>query len=461
MGFIHAVHDLSKGMVFQKKSQPYIQKIWDENTRMLQIYIEVKDLQIPMEPVGISAIQLTTGDIQLDVEKSKERYQFKRKPGSGKWQYGPLVQMGTVTSGKLNQTLKNVILPKLAERIFNQMEERGLFVSGAASKIENLTFSKLSTIESKIDTKYKTTLVFGISHNGTQYLPGDLACFDDYFYSLISESFTALQAPVPCSLCAQPTNTIVNLNKVFNFSTFDKPGFIPGVDNKKLSKVFPVCETCFSELSHGRTQVEEKFNNTYTLPNTQIWIIPEVISSNLSSSGGLKKQSVIKNFEDYLEKDASLREKRVLSALTRQNSALNFHFLFMEKDKSKEALLGIIEDVSPSHLKKLELLWGENIKRFTVQGSPKLDTCFSFITYTLMKDGKSKTNKMEAAYRKQVAVAILSKLLRGQSVNTHSVKREFVSRYPQIMHLDEYPQIIRNQFRVVEFIENYNREVAK
>jgi len=86
---------------------------------------------------------------------------------------------------------------------------------------------------------------------------------------------------------------------------------------------------------------------------------------------------------------------------------------------------------------------------------------FSFITYTLMKDGKSKTNKMEAAYRKQVAVGILSKLLRAQPVNTRSVKREFVSRYPQIMHLDEYPQIIRNQFRVVEFIENYNREVAQ
>src|SRR6056297_1518697 len=111
MGFIHAVHDLSKGVGFQKKSHPYIQRIWDDNTRMLQIFIEVKDLQLPMDPVGISAIRLTNGDIQMDVDKSKERYQFKRKPGSGQWQYGPLVQMGLVTAGQLNQTLTTTILP--------------------------------------------------------------------------------------------------------------------------------------------------------------------------------------------------------------------------------------------------------------------------------------------------------------------------------------------------------------
>jgi len=461
MGFIHAVHDLSKGEEFQKKSHPYIQKIWDDNTRMLQIFIEVKTLQLPMDPIGISAIRLTNGDIQLDVEKSKERYQFKRKPGSGQWQYGPLVQTGMVTAGQLNQTLTNIIFPKLKKRIFGHMEKKGLFVAGGASKIEKLVFSKLSTIESNIDVKYKTTLVFGISCNGKEYLPGDLACFDDYFYGLISDDFSTLKTPISCSLCGQKTTTIVNLNKVFNFSTFDKPGFIPGVDDKQLSKVFPVCETCYSELSHGRTQVEEKFNNTYTLPNTQIWIIPEVISSDIASSGVLKKQSVIKNFENYLQNDSSLREKRVLSALARQGSALNFHFLFVEKDKSKEALLGMIEDVSPSHLKKLEQIWGENVKRFTMQGNPKLDMCFSFITYTLMKDGKSKTNKMEAAYRKQMAIVILSKLLRKQPINIWSIKREFVSRYPQILHLDEYAQIIRNQFRVVEFIQHYNEEAAK
>jgi len=68
---------------------------------------------------------------------------------------------------------------------------------------------------------------------------------------------------------------------------------------------------------------------------------------------------------------------------------------------------------------------------------------------------------MEVAYRKQTVVSIVSKLLRGQPIQTRSLKQEFVSRYPQIMHMDEYATIIRNQFRVIEFIEQYNKEVSE
>ncbi len=46
--------------------------------RIFTMIHDGQDLQLPMEPVGISAIQLSNGDIQLDVEKSKERYQFNR-----------------------------------------------------------------------------------------------------------------------------------------------------------------------------------------------------------------------------------------------------------------------------------------------------------------------------------------------------------------------------------------------
>lgn len=461
MGFIRAVQDLSQGVCFQKKSHPFIQKIWDDETKMLQIFIEVKDLQLPLVPQGIACIHLTNGDIEMDIEKSKQRYQFKRLPGNAQWQYSPLYQLGVVTATKLHQVLQNQFIPKSRERIFNDLENHGIFSPGSAGKIENWLMSKLSTLESKIDVKYKTTIVFGINHNNVQYLPGDLPCFDDYFEDKIQEKVEKSNHPFRCSLCGQLKNEKVNLNSVFNFATFDKPGFLPGVDDKQQSKVFPICESCFRELSYGRTIIEENFNNTYTLPNTQMWIIPEVISSDVKNTKGMSKQSVVKNFENYIQSDASMREKRILSALTQQGESLNFHFLFLEKDKSREALLSIIEDISPSHLKRLESTWAQNVKYFSSQGNTKLDNCFLFITYTIMRDGKSKTNQMEAAYRKDSAIKIISKLLRGLPVHSRSLKQEFVSRFPQIMHLEEYATIIKNQFRVVEFIEHYNEEVPE
>ena len=462
MGFIRAVQDLSEGVHFQKKSHPFIQKIWDDETKILQIFLEVKELQLPMNPQFISFINLSNGDIEMDVEKSKQRYQFKRKPGSAKWQYSPLIQLGGgLSATKLHQVLLNQFILKVRERLFDDLEKQGVLSAGSGEKIESWLKSKFSTIESMVDVKYKTTVVFGFSHNGVRYLPGDLLCFDDYFNQKIHKDIKKSVHAVPCSLCGQQTYEKFNLNGVFNFSTFDKPSFLPGVDEKNLAKVFPVCESCFRELSYGRTKVEEKFNNTYTIPKTEIWIIPEVVSGYSNNSEGLSKQLAVKNFEDYIKNDASMREKRVLSALAQQGESLNFHFLFIEKDQSREALLSIIEDISPSLLKKLETIWIKNIKQFQSQGNSKLDSCFLFITYTIMKDGKSKTNQMEVAYRKQTAVSIVSKLLRGQPIQTRSLKQEFVSRYPQIMHMDEYATIIRNQFRVIEFIEQYNKEVSE
>ena len=147
--------------------------------------------------------------------------------------------------------------------------------------------------------------------------------------------------------------------------------------------------------------------------------------------------------------------------MTRQNAALNFHILFLEKEpgKAKETILQMVEDVSPSYLNRLQQLWQENTRLWTSTktDTPALDTAVQFLYRTFSTEIKN----MDPSYRKQKAIELLAKLFRKERINIQHLKRQFVSKFPATMRDTYYYHKIRNQLRMIEFINAQQREVEK
>jgi len=460
MGFINAIHKLSTEMNEKSYISPFLQDLNTNKTKFLEVFIEVDRLELPMKPLKLSGIAL----IELDdepCEQQREKYLYKPLSGNVSWQYSPVFPTGSELCKKGIAPLEKII-SKIRKKVFEDLEKQKLFTENAAEKIENLLFDAKETIDSTIDKNFKTTIIFGIEHKGKRYLPGELDSFRGYFNNKIQNDFKRLNNSTNCSLCLKEVQKVTNLSKIFKFATFDKLGFLPGLSSKSQLKVFPICEQCYRNLMYARRRIQTSFTNFYVIPSSdpfvEMWIIPEVLFLN-SSSKKITKAVVIKNFEAYLHNNACMREKRMFDALQKQDATLNFHFLFIEKQQAKEGLMQVIEDVSPSHLKKIQSLWEKNSKKFTNSGSVLLDTCFSFLRLVYINDSESKRSvNTESKFRTQKAVELIAKLLRGERINTNGLKKEFVSRFPKIMHSGNYKTVINNQFRFIEFLEDYNRE---
>jgi len=460
MGFINAIHDLSEGIRLKTPISAFLQDLETKNTKFLEIFIEVDTLEPPMKPIGISKACLVELDSGFS-EAQRESILFKALSGNVTWQYSPLYQAGKDLQKKPEESFEKMI-PKIRKRVFNDLEKEEIFVENSAEKIEQFLFENRVTLSDLVDTASKTTIVFGIRHHSKCHFPGDLNCFREYFNEKIQRDFKELKQSTKCSICSAETQKVTNLSNIFRFSTFDKPGFLPGTTLKAAHKVFPICESCYRKMMVSRRVIKTSFSNTYTIPSNdpfiEIWIVPEVVG--VDSGKKFSKASVLRNFENYIHNNACMREKRMFDALVKQDTNLNFHFLFIEKQQAKEGLMQMIEDVSPSHLKKIQVLWSKNSREFTRSGSESLDTCFSFLRLVYVCDSELKNSyTIEEKFRQQKVVELISRILRKEQINTEILKREFVSRFPKIMHSGNFKKVINNQFRMIEFLEDYNKEV--
>jgi CRISPR-associated protein Csh1 len=217
---------------------------------------------------------------------------------------------------------------------------------------------------------------------------------------------------------------------VFKFATFDKPSFLPGTKAGAgvREKVFPVCEACYAVVSAGKEYMENQFVNLNTIPNINLYVIPEIISD---------KQEYYRMAADFTKdflRNGIRNEPTLFKILARHNDGLVYHFLFAETNQAQVIVHSLVEDVPPSRLRKLQKLWEEVCVAFGYEDEDEgktnnktlLDTAIRQIVAVLM----SLAGKREQDQRvmKDKVIDIISKILSGELVGVQEIKALVVSR---------------------------------
>lgn len=429
--------------------------------REIRIYLDVVDPTSECLDVrGIQKIDIVDFFSGEGEEREKKRrYLHRDIQGNNPWRYSPLYKLGRgVTNGR-KELLgngedwtkdKNSRFLKLHNAVLNEFEKTGYFSPGSVNKIMSALVENVDLIaEFWSDHKRSYLLLFGLADNDDFLYPAEIAAFLSYFKKKIAllwdggektkrtqKSKKALSQNHVCALCRSEVSTIVCLDKIFPFSTFDKKSFLPGLNEVHTSKVFPVCLSCGRFLFGGRNVLDRTFLDRKSLYGVQIYVVPELIlhQGNLPHVGTKTRNFI----ETGLQNESFLAE-----VVLEQGDSLVYHFVFLEKNQAQERILLMLEDVPPTWLRQLNDLWIQSEKStcfynkkddfVPIDGSPRgnggrsgLDRALKAIVATL--SSLSGKNDNDRSVFKELSLGLMGNLLNRELVDISSLKSRVVSR---------------------------------
>jgi CRISPR-associated protein Csh1 len=455
MGFLHAVYALGEMAGEAVKDSPladimnFLQLPYpvteDKNDKVfaIRVWLEAADSQAEVLDIRgvVDVDRIEYKAISSDRIKIKERCLYRDPVGSNvSWRFSPLYKLGRATKNPHKELVgesgvwqdnKKSRFYKLHNNLLYDYEKTGAFTKGSAERIMADLLAMIERIIEFWDRKTPCFILFGLKSGDNFLYPGEVAAFVNYFKDKLDPDVPAKQKKEQlkayCALCGEKDKKLETLDKVFKFATFDKQNFLPGTKDRAgvKEKIFPVCETCYGVLSAGKEEMENKFVNFNAIPNTSLYVIPEIISD--------RKQyyrMASDNTKDFL-KNGIRNEQNIFNLLARVNEGLVFHFLFAEVNQAQLIVHSLIEDVPPTRLRKLEELWQESCIAFgyEIDSNGKkgyLHTAISQIVAVLLSlAGKREQEKL---VMKDKMIAIISALLNSEQVGIAEIKSLIVAR---------------------------------
>lgn len=165
-----------------------------------------------------------------------------------------------------------------------------------------------------------------------------------------------------CAVCGEEEKEVSGDISPFKFYTIDKPGYVVGgFDKAKAYRAFPLCYDCRDLIQQSRQHVEANLTFSFTR-RIRYFLIPDFIFG---------RDSVRQDVLDILTEHREQRQKRlqslsrsesrritadeedILDLLSQERDVMTFHFLFMSRQRGREAIDLYIQDVYPSRLRAL------------------------------------------------------------------------------------------------------------
>jgi len=393
-----------------------------------------------------------------NLDEQKRRYCYKEPAGANvTWSYSPVYQLGRPKKNSINQLLgSDGRLAKFRRTVLDDYERSGVFLEGSVDLIMdqlNKRAEDLAQLWSDSEADY--ILVLGVFDRGKLLYPGDVPAFVRYYKGKLQKQIYDSAFKAVCGLCHTPSDRCINLDQVFAFATFDKPGFLPGTRNtaEARSKVFPVCSECLSALHLGREYLDLHFCDRRTIRGVNIYVAPELIFG----SGYFDR--VARAFHDFLNEGLP-REGSLFQSLARRDESLVFHFVFWEKQQAQERIHLMVEDVPPSRLKKLESKWVETAEAVGFSDERRaLDHGLGEVVRAITS--LAGDNEQDERTMRMYAISVIGKLLNDEPVDIKTLKTILVSRLPGLVHDDEWLRYgavnSRRLAAVVDFINRCAR----
>lgn len=459
----------------------------------IRIILDVDDPQAEtLEVRGVKKIELTDfWSDMLDDREKKRRYLYKDPPGSNTtWRFSPIYKLGSGVKDGRKELLgkeddwrsdKSSRFFKFYNSVLKAFEERAVFSPGGADRIMDALVERVDDLASRWTENKSSYLLIVSACDGDRFLyPVEVKSYLKHFRSRLSESTSAsAKSDVKsknqeaaktreCAICHSQSKSALNLDRIFAFATFDKKGFLPGMNNsdEAMAKVFPVCDQCYKLLSEGHNVIDAKFLDAKSIRNVRIYIVPELLLNNADLKAASNK---VRNFLQVGLKNESFLSGKVLE----QEDEIVFHFVFWEKNQAQERLLLTVEDVPPSRLKRLEELWQYSVrvtKRWNAgdaageeehenPGRSTLAAAINSIAMTIISlAGK---NDGDTRILKDLLLDVVGRLLKGDVINVHTIKSFVVSRLPGLFADGDWAvkdgmRTMRMLQRIVDFFYRVN-----
>lgn len=450
----------------------------EKRPRVIRVALKVTDPKaIPLDVQGIESITLADypGNPRL---KPKLAYLYKKPVGSNvTWGFSPIYKLGRGIADPEKAQIallgeegswredKNSRFYKMNYRTLADYEDKNFFTEGSSERIMHGLEEKLALIVELWDQRKASYLiVFGVNQDGRFIYPGENPAFTAYFRSKLVEgqAKSAPETALDCVLCRKEDSANRTLDDVFKFSTFDKPGFLPGGTHRNKFSVYPICEDCFGTLQRGYTESQNHFTTQIGLSQLQILIVPELVGS-ISNLDRLQRA-----FDDYIAAGVQ-SEWAFFANIAKRDANYIFHFLFTEKNQAQVRILRMVEDVPPSHFRKLFDLWNLNRQRFypDLEPTKSLDSAIRQIVMMLQSlAGKTDGEKQVI---KNVTINLIGDLFSNTFIEVESIKRISVSRLPGLVSdsnwLNAKPYSgafqLERLWMLFEFLYTYNQHLGQ
>jgi len=453
----------------------------DRKPQVIRIALQVSDPDaIPLDVQGIESINLADYPGPFpNANRGKLAYIYKEQVGKNvTWGFSPIYKLGKGISDQ-EKAISEMIgssdgkgwtnnnkcrFYKMNKRVLADYEESGTFTKGSIDRL----MSAFETLINQIiplwsDRKRSYLMIFGIETRSGFRFPGQVPAFVYHFRKKLTER----QEKVPpdlvgnCIICQKKNAASRTLDQVFKFSTFDKPGFLPGGSKNAAFAVFPICEECYSLLKRGYSEAENYFSTMIGVSKLNVLIVPEMI-------GKLDNLDRLQNkFDDYFKAGVNA-EMGFFENITKRDSSFIFHFLFTEKNQAQLRLHRMVEDVPPSQFRKLLNLWNRQKRRFFPKSDPNnLDSVIRQIAM-MAKSIAGKTDGEKIVIRSQT-IDLIADLFSNTRVYVDGLKRATVSRLPSLYSDPDWlndPKFsgklkMERLWMLFEFLYSYNRSIEQ
>jgi CRISPR-associated protein Csh1 len=407
-------------------------------------------------------------DVEEFTKEKLEKYAYKHGSSRG----GDITPTSKIT--KIEKTYDNIKKPlnKICSRIstksdFSENEKIILEINEILQNepVNGNVYSEL--IKIKYDKSAVLTIVYDTG-DGLKYV-GD---FPELIEDMIIESEKKYYSKYEkeslgtnnlCYICSKPSEKTYGFVGTYEFYTLDKPGFVSGGFNQEDAwKNYPVCPECAKILDLGRNYVEEKLSNNFC--NFNYSIIPKPI---FEMDDNKSEEFFEINFEKYR---LSLNQKKIqkltnseedlFSLMSESSNFMNFNMLFYEKDNSAFRILLYVEDVSPSHIKKI--YESKNaVERFDIFKNLKkdkevydlefkLDLLSKFFYTWAPKNSDTKTHKKQF-------LEIINSIFTGSKISYQFLMRRFAEHFQNQFKNDYFlKEDVLSALMILKFLKRLN-----
>ncbi|MDI6618629.1 MAG: TIGR02556 family CRISPR-associated protein [Clostridiales bacterium] len=294
--------------------------------------------------------------------------------------------------------------------------------------------------------------------NGYKYI-GDFQVFRDLLLRKDNEKYMKLYSTDKvCSICGKKRDLVFGKVDTYAFYTIDKRGYIAGGFNEKDSwKNYPVCPECRLALEEGKKYVES--NLSFKFYGLRYQLIPDFIIGEKSIKSDIldifKSRDKLVSLKKSTKKRIIADEDEILDYLKDADDTMTLNFLFIKRSNSAERILLLIEDVFPSHLRKI-FDGKEAVDKIFNEGFT-----FKNIRNFLSKSDINKRNSDLDGY----FLDITDRIFKGNAVDYSLLVKFIMKRVREEFIADRYyKNSIKDGMMTVTFLEKLkliNMEVKK
>lgn len=364
-------------------------KLWveKENIDKFEILIDASKLKKYTKKVLVVKVKETNngfvydGVIERDYD-SNDNLKYLYKTGSSR---------GTdITPTCIITDLEEKTLPNKFFKWFEKNEKANDLIKYLNNTLSDYKLDITLDLKDKyenIQEKNNVLLTIAIETQGQLKYIGDYDFFCDILVDNASSKYNKkISGEGACFLCdcEKEVFGLAASSIGFKFSTPDKKGNVPGLNEKEHWKQLPICQDCVLYLEAGKRFVEKYLN--FSDFGLRYYVIPKFLFKPKESFDKIYKFVTLKEDIHYNEQLLN-HEDRLVKIVSELNDVIEFKFLYYKSSNNSFDILAYVESVLPSWMKKIydtqysisqyDFFSEDNVKKIFSK-----DAVGDFITYT-------------------------------------------------------------------------------